>query len=109
MQTDTSIYLFDHYSVTPDLENGEMFDGTKIVVNAISSKDYVLAYKMRSFIKDHDTVLMAIAQNFPAKSPSVNAEGRKTRNVHRGNNNSRTHASTESGVVATFPRAAVKA
>ncbi|KAD6454941.1 hypothetical protein E3N88_09647 [Mikania micrantha] len=69
MQTDTSIYLFDHYSVTPDLENGEMFDGTQIVVNTISSKDYDLAYKMRRFIKDPDIVLMAIAQNFPPEVP----------------------------------------
>ncbi|KAD6454945.1 hypothetical protein E3N88_09651 [Mikania micrantha] len=67
METDTIIYLLDHYSVTPHLENGEMFDGTQIVVKAISSKDYVSAYKMRSFIKDPDTVLMAIAQNCPSE------------------------------------------
>ncbi|KAL8239939.1 hypothetical protein R6Q59_016506 [Mikania micrantha] len=67
METDTIIYLLDHYSVTPHLENGELFDGTQIVVKAISSKDYVSAYKMRSFIKDPDTVLMAIAQNCPSE------------------------------------------
>ncbi|KAL8209306.1 hypothetical protein R6Q57_006038 [Mikania cordata] len=74
METDTFSYLLDYYLVTPDLENGELIDGTGIVVNAISSKDYVSAYKMRSFIKDPDTVLMAIAQNFPPKVPSTLAE-----------------------------------
>ncbi|KAD6454872.1 hypothetical protein E3N88_09578 [Mikania micrantha] len=44
METDTIIYLLDHYSVTPHLENGELFDGTHIVVNAISSKDYVKSF-----------------------------------------------------------------
>ncbi|KAD6454880.1 hypothetical protein E3N88_09586 [Mikania micrantha] len=71
MQAHTSIYLLDHYSVTSDLENGEMFDGTEIVVNIISSKDYVLAYKMRRYIKDLDIVLMAIAQNFPPEVPDL--------------------------------------
>ncbi|KAD6454939.1 hypothetical protein E3N88_09645 [Mikania micrantha] len=71
MQAHTSIYLLDHYSVSSDLENGEIFDGTEIVVNTISSKDYVSAYKMRSVIKDPDIVLMAIAQNFPPEFPDL--------------------------------------
>ncbi|KAD6454948.1 hypothetical protein E3N88_09654 [Mikania micrantha] len=65
MQTDTLIYFLDHCLATPNLENVESFDGTKTVVNAISVKDYVSANKMRKFIKDPTTVLMAIAQNFP--------------------------------------------
>ncbi|KAL8239957.1 hypothetical protein R6Q59_016524 [Mikania micrantha] len=69
MHTDTFMYLLDHYLNTPDVEKGGLFDSSEIIVNAISSKDYESAYKMRTHIWDPDTVLMAIAQNFP---PNVN-------------------------------------
>ncbi|KAD6454930.1 hypothetical protein E3N88_09636 [Mikania micrantha] len=65
MQTHTSIYLLDKYLNSPNVEKLDMFDSTEIVVNAISSKDYDSACKMAEFIKDPDTVLMAVAQNFP--------------------------------------------
>ncbi|KAD6454888.1 hypothetical protein E3N88_09594 [Mikania micrantha] len=69
MHTDTYIYLSDEYLNSPNVEKLDMFDSTEIVVNAISSKDYDSACKMAEFIKDPDTVLMAVAQNFP---PNVN-------------------------------------
>ncbi|KAD6455072.1 hypothetical protein E3N88_09778 [Mikania micrantha] len=69
MHSDTFIYLLDHYIKTRDMEKGGLFDSSEIIVNAISSKDYESAYKMRTHIWDPDTVLMAIAQNFP---PNVN-------------------------------------
>ncbi|KAD6455067.1 hypothetical protein E3N88_09773 [Mikania micrantha] len=69
MHSDTFIYLLDHYLNTRDVEKGGLFDSSEIIVNAISSKDYESAYKMRELIRDHGTVLTAIAQNFP---PNVN-------------------------------------
>ncbi|KAD6455069.1 hypothetical protein E3N88_09775 [Mikania micrantha] len=69
MHTDTFIYLLDHYLDTLDVEKGDLFDSSEIIVNAISSNDYESAYKMRELIRDPDTVLTAIAQNFP---PNVN-------------------------------------
>ncbi|KAD6454869.1 hypothetical protein R6Q59_016569 [Mikania micrantha] len=65
MHTDTYIYLSDEYLNSPNVEKLDMFDSTEIVVNAISSKDYDSACKMAELIKDPDTVLMAVAQNFP--------------------------------------------
>ncbi|KAD6454906.1 hypothetical protein E3N88_09612 [Mikania micrantha] len=70
MHTDTCIYLLNQYLDTPSLERVESFDGSDIVVNTISSKDYVSAYKMRNSIKDPEIVLMAIAQNFPPEVTS---------------------------------------
>ncbi|KAD6454889.1 hypothetical protein E3N88_09595 [Mikania micrantha] len=67
MHTDTYIYLLDEYLKSQDPERGDSFDNSEILVNAISSKDYGSAYKMRRFIRDPDTVLTAIAQNFPPK------------------------------------------
>ncbi|KAD6454921.1 hypothetical protein E3N88_09627 [Mikania micrantha] len=73
MHTDTYIYLLDEYLKTKDLEKDALFDSSEILVNAISSKDYVSAKKMIRFSmgspRDPDTVLTAIAQNFP---PNVN-------------------------------------
>ncbi|KAD6454910.1 hypothetical protein E3N88_09616 [Mikania micrantha] len=40
MHTDIYIYLLDQYLVNPDLERGDLFDNSEILVNAISSKDY---------------------------------------------------------------------
>ncbi|KAL8239958.1 hypothetical protein R6Q59_016525 [Mikania micrantha] len=65
MHSDTFIYLLDHYIKTRDMEKGGLFDSSEIIVNAISSKDYESAHKMRTHTWDPDTVLMAIAQNFP--------------------------------------------
>ncbi|KAD6454919.1 hypothetical protein E3N88_09625 [Mikania micrantha] len=65
MQTHTCIYLLDKYLNSPNVEKLDMCDSSEIVVNAISSKDYDSACKMAEFIKDPDTVLMAVAQNFP--------------------------------------------
>ncbi|KAD6454898.1 hypothetical protein E3N88_09604 [Mikania micrantha] len=67
MHTDTSIYLLDLYLKFPDMEKLDKFDSSEIVVNAISSKDYDSALKMAKYIRDPDTVLTAIAQNFPPK------------------------------------------
>ncbi|KAD6454935.1 hypothetical protein E3N88_09641 [Mikania micrantha] len=69
MHTDTYIYLLDRYLEKPVLEEGELFDCSEILVNMISSKDYASAHKMRDYIRNRDTVLTAIAHNFP---PNVN-------------------------------------
>ncbi|KAD6454926.1 hypothetical protein E3N88_09632 [Mikania micrantha] len=61
--------LLDHYLDTLDVEKGDLFDSSEIIVNAISSKDYESAYKMRNLTRDPNIVLTAIAQNFP---PNVN-------------------------------------
>ncbi|KAD6455070.1 hypothetical protein E3N88_09776 [Mikania micrantha] len=67
MHSDTCIYLLDHYKKISDMEKGDLLDSSEILVNAISSKDYDSAYEMRRFIRDPDTVLTAIVQNFPPK------------------------------------------
>ncbi|KAL8209303.1 hypothetical protein R6Q57_006035 [Mikania cordata] len=75
MHTNTYMYLLDEYLKSQDLERGALFGSSEFLVNAISSKDYDLAFKMTKFIRDPetlltakgDTVLTAIAQNFPPK------------------------------------------
>ncbi|KAI7747832.1 hypothetical protein M8C21_005891 [Ambrosia artemisiifolia] len=75
MHKDTYLYLWNSFFSTPDVEAGVLFDSTdgcKLLVNLISSKDYgsamyLIHHHKETFLRHIDTMLIAIAQDFPPK------------------------------------------
>ncbi|KAK9075762.1 hypothetical protein SSX86_004091 [Deinandra increscens subsp. villosa] len=72
MHTETCLYLLNHSTNIHDIEMDRLFDctsGDELLVKAISSKDYHSALVLSKHYQNlhSDSVLMAIAQNFPQK------------------------------------------
>ncbi|KAL4563845.1 hypothetical protein LXL04_027893 [Taraxacum kok-saghyz] len=70
MHTETAQHLLQHIDSTDHMEKGALFSGEsgdELLVTAISSKDFRLAFDLleRYITLNSDAVLMAIALNFP--------------------------------------------